>query len=87
MDTPEPTTVQADFTSSAKADPDPILVSVTDLRRDMAKYFGLASRGEIVVITKEGVPYLQLVPVRYRYYIPDVLEQSVPRATPAVASE
>ena len=87
MDTRQSAAVQPDFTPSAKADPDPILVSVTDLRRDMAKYFGLASRGKIVVITKEGVPYLQLVPVRYRYYIPDVLEQAAPRATPAVASE
>jgi len=57
---------------------DPVLVSITELRRDMAKYFALAARGKVVVITKEGIPYLQLLPVRYTFHPTDVLEPTVP---------
>ena len=57
---------------------DPILVSITELRRDMAKYFALASKGKVVIITKEGIPYLQLLPVRYTFHPTDVLEPTIP---------
>jgi prevent-host-death family protein len=57
---------------------DPVLVPITELRRDMAKYFAMASKGRVVIITKEGIPYLQLMPVRYTFHQTDVLEQTIP---------
>lgn len=59
---------------------EPILVSITKLRRDMARYFALAAQGRVVVITKEGIPFLQLLAVRYTFHPTDVLEQIAPPA-------
>jgi antitoxin (DNA-binding transcriptional repressor) of toxin-antitoxin stability system len=45
-------------------------VTMTQLRRELADLADLAAAGQTVVITKGGIPFLQLIPVQHQYHPP-----------------
>jgi len=46
------------------------MVTMTQLRRSLAQLADLAAEGQIVVITKSGIPFLQLIPVKHQFQPP-----------------
>jgi antitoxin (DNA-binding transcriptional repressor) of toxin-antitoxin stability system len=54
------------------------MVTMTGLRRELAALADKAARGETVVITKAGIPYLQLIAVRHEYQTPLAATVDVP---------
>lgn len=49
---------------------DAIMVTMTEARRTFKAIAQQAADGKIVVITKQGIPFLQLVPLKYQVQKP-----------------
>ena len=49
---------------------DAIMVTMTEARRTFKAIAQQAADGKIVVITKQGIPFLQLVPLKYQVQQP-----------------
>jgi len=47
-----------------------IYVTMTEARRTFKDITEHAAKGEIIVITKQGIPFLQLIPLQFQVTLP-----------------